>query len=261
MVRHAEPFVARAAVAGLCFAMASPVFQFAYPESLAFALVLTCLCLVQARRWWWVAPAAIGLALTRPLAAPLGLALLCAAWVPWPGAARPDSGTKRSLTFAGLGIGALTLLWPAVAAWRTGRWDAYFATSKAWTSDLGSLVPGPGYLWRLGGALGLGLFMTAVGVVAFLSLRPAAASWGPLLRAWALAYPVFLLTMTVPGPSHIRYALLTGVWFSPFAAALPPDAIGARRVRVVTLCVVIGVGAALQFAWLDGFWRVVGWTP
>jgi hypothetical protein len=256
----AEPFVARATVSALCCAMAAPVLQFAYPESLALALVLLCLWLVRRRRWAWLAVAAVLLSLTRPVVAPLGAALLLAA-MRWPGTPAPDPATRRRLVIAGIGVGSLTLVWPAVAALGTGRFDAYFATSKAWTPGLGSLLPGPGYLWNLGGPLGLVLFVIGAALVFAIPMRRGASDWGPELRAWAMAYPLYLLVMTVPGPSHARYLLLTGVWFSPFVKRQPDTAVGVRRIRLIALVALLLIGLALQYQWLRASWRVVGLTP
>ena len=261
VLASAEPFVAKATVAAFCCSMAAPILQFAYPESLALLLVMTCLWCLRQARWGWLAVSATLLALTRPLAAPLGAAVLLLAWVPWPGGPSRSTRERWRLTAVGVGIGALSLLWPAIAALRTGRLDAYVATSKAWTPGLGTLLPGPGYLVSLAGPTGLLLFLAAAAVPVALTMGRSAAAWGPQLRAWLLAYPLYLVTMTVPGTSYVRYLLLAGPLFWPFASAVAPQAPTTRRVRSVGLSIALVVGLALQVAWLSGSWRLMGFTP
>ena len=247
---------ARAAVVGVCTYAAAPVFQVAYPESLALLLVLLCLWLAQRGAWAWFAAAATLLSVTRPLVAALGGALVLAALLPWPGGDRPDPAHRRRLLAAGVGSGALAFVWPAVAAAVTGRWDAYVATARAWTAGLGGPFPG---LTVWGGSLGWAGVLLLIALISWLLLlawRPRAAGWGTPLRAWMVAYPLYLFATTVPGPSHIRYLALVGV--VPFAATERPG----RSVRRWAGLVVVAVAGTLaQVLWIRYFWRLVGTTP
>lgn len=251
-------FVARATVAGLCTYAAAPVFQVAYPESLALLLVLSCLLLARRGRWRWFAVAAVALALTRPLAAPLGAAVALSGLVRWPGSTdpRPDGPTRRPLVLAGFGAMALTGLWPGIAGLSTGQWDAYFATSRAWTPGLGTVFPGVVVWWENAGVSGIILLIALVAPLLALPLRRGAAAWGDGLRGWMFAYTGYLLATTVPGPSHVRYYALVAVW--PFVERVPPQQ---RHRRFVTVGVAVVGGILAQVLWLRYFWRLVGTTP
>lgn len=251
-------FVARATVAGLCTYAASPVFQVAYPESLALLLVLACLLLARRGRWGWFAVAATALALTRPLAAPLGAAVALSGLVRWPGTADPraDGPSRRSLVIAGVAAMALTGLWPGIAGIRTGEWDAYFATSRAWTPGLGSVFPGVIVWWQSLGALGVALLVALVAPLLAVPFRRGAAAWGDGLRGWMFAYTGYLLATTVPGPSHVRYYAVVAMW--PFVERVPPER---RRRQLVMVGLAVGGGILAQILWLRFFWRLVGATP
>lgn len=254
--RTARPGVAKATVAAFsCFA-AAPVLQVGYSDSMALVLVLTCLSLVRAGRWRWFAAAAILLALTRPVAAALGAALLAAAVVPWPGTPRPSRERAKRLAGAGLCTGSLSLLWPALAGLLSGRADVYFATSKAWTPGLGTLLPSLTTWWAYAGYVGVVLFVALVVVIVVVTWREPAAAWGLELRSWAFAYPLYLLSMTLVGPSHLRYLILGAVWAWPWPSLRPPASVVARRWQLVGVVALLASGLVAQWWWLNTFWRL-----
>ncbi|WP_297777270.1 hypothetical protein, partial [Mycobacterium sp.] len=53
------------AVIGVCFYIASPIFSASYTESTALLMVVVCLLLLRARRYGWLVPALLVLALSR----------------------------------------------------------------------------------------------------------------------------------------------------------------------------------------------------
>lgn len=256
LLQTGGPFVAKATVLGLCTYAAAPVFQVAYPESLALLLIVASLQLARRDRWGWFALAATALALTRPLAAPLGAAVLLSGLLPWPGTQGPDPARRLRRVVAGLGACALALLWPGIAGLATGRWDAYPATAQAWTPGLGSAFPGFVAWWEALGWLGPLLLVVLVVPLLAVPFRRGTAAWGSELRAWMLAYTAYLLATTVPGPSHIRYYALVGLW--PFVEGLTPNG---RRRRYLTVALAVVGGLVAQALWLRFFWRLVGTTP
>ncbi len=248
--------LARLTVVGVCCYAAAPIFQVAYPESMALLLLVTALACARHGRWGWYAAAALVLALTRPLAAPLGAGLVAAALVPWPGSPRPEPARRRALLVAGVATAGLALLWPGLVGLLTGRADAFVATASAWTPGLGSLFPGFAVWWTSAGWSGLVVLLAAVGPLIALPFRRSAAAWGADLRGWLLAYVGYLLATTVPGPSHLRYLALLGLW-----PLIPAGLTSRPRARGPALVLVGVLGLTAQVLWVGQFWRLVGATP
>ena len=105
--------------------------------------------------------------------------------------------------------------------------------------------------WEWGGLAGVLVLAGALVLLALLTVRRGASAWSPEVRAWALAYPVFILLTTSPGPSSPRHFLLAFplMWPLPERATSPSD----RRLRLATIAVLIAVGLASQWLWIDHF--------
>jgi hypothetical protein len=244
-------FGAGMAVLALCVYPASPAFQAAYAEGLALLLLLGALWCLRERRYAGVLVIAVALSLTRPVVLPLLVPVVLHGWARW--RARDDEPFPRReaawVALVAMLTAASFALWPAIAALVTGRADAYFVTAQAW------LPPGdegwPSWPASLVGgqrvrASVLGL--CALALVAAVPLRRATRAWGLEIRAWAVAYPLFLLVVTRPTTSIVRYAMLAAVPWWPWPEA--GRTVTSRGGRAALAGVVVTVGFVLQIVWL-----------
>jgi hypothetical protein len=248
-------FAASATVLLTCTYMAAPAMQIAYTESLALLLVCSALLLLRNRRYGWLVPVLIMLALTRAIALAFVPVLVVH------GISRyrhrslesfPEPDRWRVAGLTGLAI-VLTGLWPAIAAVTTGDPAAYTQTMSSWgtTGKLRVLTEFPTFAWAEGGAIGLAVLLGIIGLTAALVLRNGARAWGPEVRAWAGFYPLYLLLATAPGSSNVRHLLLAFplMWPFPEIAATTSE----RRFRVVLIAVLAIVGLAMQWVWVSKF--------
>lgn len=253
-------FVASATVLLVCTYMAAPAMQVAYTESLALLLLCSALLLLRHRRYGWLVPVLVTLALTRavalafvPVIVAHGISRYRHRWVePFPGSDR-----WRVTGLACLSVG-VTGLWPAIAAATTGEADAYSKTMAAWglTSKLRVLTEFPVFAWDQGGAVGLAVLFGIVGLLAVIVLRTAARAWGPEVRAWAGFYPLYLLLATAPGTSNIRHLLLAFPLMWPFPDEATTTAQRRRRIAMVALLAICGL--LLQWLWVSEFLVLTG---
>jgi hypothetical protein len=132
-------FAASATVLLTCTYMAAPAMQIAYTESLALLLVCTALLLLRNRRYGWLVPVLLMLALTRAVALAFVPVLVVH------GISRyrrrcvehfPASDRVRVVGFVCFDV-AVTGLWPAIAAVRTGDPTAYAQTMSSWGGTTG----------------------------------------------------------------------------------------------------------------------------
>ncbi|HET7476660.1 MAG TPA: hypothetical protein VFJ97_11655 [Dermatophilaceae bacterium] len=190
---------------------ASPTLQVAYTESAAMLLLCAFLLVLSHHRWWAAGGIAILLGLTRPIAAPLGVVVLVAVVLRWRRRRTEPLGRGEALGMAGALAGCVigTITWPAVAWWATGSRSAYTDTMATWRGS-GEVVPVrpwldmASYLWGDHALLWLGLILLGLVV-------PVAGPWarplGAQLRAWALAYPAYLVLVLDPFTSIFRYLI------------------------------------------------------
>lgn len=257
MVRQrAGGFSAALAVAALCLGPVGVLFQTPYTEGPAILLVLLALRALGARRWGALAAAGVLLAFTRPITLPLaavaGLAWI-ALWrdrerVPFP--ARDRVG----LAAAGALIAVSTAFWPLVAALVTGEGDAYALTQQAW------LYGRSGWGTWLSGLVGHGQLAAAVvGVpmltlVAWAVLRRGASAWPREARAWALVYALYILAVSRPTTSILRYLVLTVFPLWPW-----PDV--SARVRSPRARVAFAVPVLAAYVLAQWWWTTTIWIP
>lgn len=247
--------VASATVVLACTYIASPVMQIAYTESMALLLACSALLLLHRRRYGWFALLLVLLALTRPVA------LVFVPVVCWHGIWRyrrrdlePFPTRDRWLVVAvGLVCLVATGIWPAIAGLVTGVPTAYTQTMSSWGSpgDTRVLTGWTVKAWESGGFAGSVVLAGAVFLVVLLALRRGAGAWGPEVRAWALALPLFILLSTPPGPSSPRHLFLAFplMWPLPERSTSPTD----RRLRLITFAVLIVIGLGSQWFWIDQF--------
>jgi hypothetical protein len=254
--QSAGRFTASATVLLTCCYMAAPVMQIAYTESMALLLLCTALLLLRNRRYGWLIPILVTLALTRAVALAFvpvllvhGLARYRSRFVePF-----PVQDRWRVCGLAGLAV-AVTGLWPAIAAVTTGNPAAYTQTMSAWGGDSGKLrilTEFPRFALAEGGIVGLALLVLVLAFTAVLVLRKGARAWGPEVRAWAGFYPLYLLLATAPGSSNIRHLFLAFplMWTFPEAATTRSE----WRFRVLLIAGLAIVGLALQWVWISHF--------
>ena len=191
----------------------SPTFQVAYTESLALLLLAAVLWLLVRERWWWAGAVALLTGLARPIALPLGLVALVCVVVRWrrreqePISAREGAGMLAAL----VGCGLAGLVWPAIAAWRTGVPDAYTVTMSSWrggepvTPFLPSIERAQ---WLWGDVLGLVVLAGGLGLLVLAVAGPWAARLGVAMRTWCLGYALYLFAALDPWTSIYRYLML-----------------------------------------------------
>lgn len=240
------------AVAIIAFSPVSPVYQVGYAESLGMVFLTLALIGLRERRWLLVTLAIPLVALTRPLGAPLALALAILTLVRW------KSDDRRPLVGLTILAGAATAVWPLAAWWVTGRPSAYVDTEFAWRrpyyGENESHSWGTGWWdsanwWFPDVAVPVLLALAAVVVV--VGMLPATKRLGAVLIAWLVGYLGYLILVLFPQSSIFR--LLAPMW--PIAGAI-------SRSRAASL-VAIGAGIAGQYFWVYWCWSVQGsdWTP
>jgi hypothetical protein len=248
-------FAASATVLLACTYMAAPAMQIAYTESLALLLLCTALLLLRGRRYGWLIPVLVTLALTR------SVALAFAPVVVIHGISRYRRRSIepfavldrwRVVGLAGFAV-AVTGLWPAIAALSTGDPGAYTRTMSAWglSGKLRILTEFPVFAWEEGGVGGLMVLLAVIALVAVIVLRRGASAWGPEVRAWAGFYPLYLLLATAPGTSNIRHLFLAFplMWPFPDEAHTAAD----RRARIAIVVTLAILGLLLQWFWVSQF--------
>ncbi len=238
-------YAAWAATAVLFAAPPSPVFQMAYTESLALALLLAFLLAVDRGYWEWAGLIAIALGLARPVAVPLGVVALVACVMRWrERRERPiDRWEYGQLGIMLLATGASAGIWPAIGWAITGERNAYTDTMASWRGT-GEVVPFKPWIDNfhlLFGAAGLPLLIFFVVGYAVLFAGPWADALGAPMRAWCLAYGFYLLAVLDVWTSVYRYLLFAfpvavvvigAGWRRPEKRVL----VGARTAVWVVLC-------------------------
>jgi len=258
--RTAGRFAASATVLLASAYVAGPVMQIAYTESLALLFVCTALLLLRNRRYGWLVPVLITLALTRAVVLAFVPVLLVHGILRYRHrSVDPFSTQERWRVFglACLGIGA-TALWPLIAAVTTGDPAAYPETMTSWgtAGKLRVLIEFPAFAWEEGGAVAVAVLVLIIALTAALLLRRGARAWDPEIHAWAGFYPLFLLLATAPGTSNVRHLFLAFPLMWPF----PEEALSTseRRQRVAMVAVLAACGLAMQWVWVSQFLVVSG---
>jgi hypothetical protein len=260
--RVLPPSAVMTAVALVCVAPLSPLFQIGYAESLSALVLLTALLLLVDRRYGALVPVVVVLAFTRPLGAAFAFALVLHGIHRLRTAdADPFPGSERlRVAAAAVAAGVAALAWPAVAWIRTGSPTAYTDTELAWRAGYTGfrhLIPFEpwfdGAAFWIGGPVGVVAVVLAVVAFGAMLLLPAVRALGADLRIWILAYGLYLLAVFFPQSSLFRLLLP----MMPLAGTL---ALPRSRVYRVALLVAAVVG---QWVWIDALWRMTtsDWTP
>lgn len=224
---------------------ATTVLQIAYTEAIALLLVMAVLTAMHQHRYGVALALVLVLGFARAVAAPLAFVVLVhlvlrarrewrqARHRPQVVAHEPGSGRRRveppGWWFSGAAVLGGTVVagvaWPVLVGWLTGRPDAFFAVQATWGQrpDRGPFVPWWNWLSAQHGLPVALAWVLALGLVCGCMLTRYAA-WMPLeLRAWGLAYPLYLFAVTAPSTSMIRFLLLDVSVFGVLAAMLVGD--------------------------------------
>lgn len=255
-------FAASATTLLTCTYMAAPAMQIAYTESLAMLVICTGLLLLRNRRYGWLVPVLVTLALTRPVAlafVPVLVVHVICRWRRRSVDPFPVSDRWRVVGLSCLAIAA-TGLWPAIAAVVTGDSTAYTQTMSSWgtTGKLRVLVEFPDFALAEWGPSGLVALIGLIGLIATIVLRRNAAAWGPEVRAWAGFYPLYLLLATAPGTSSIRHLFLAFPLMWPFPEEATSKSDRRRRTAIVAILAICGL--LTQWVWISQFLVLTG-TP
>lgn len=206
--------MALGATALWCLYPATAVLQVAYSEALGVALLAAFLWLLVERRYLWAALAVAALGFTRAIAPPLGLVVLVHLVLRVREQRRaglaPLRGQRLSSLVLLASTGASAVAWPLVVGLATGRLDAFFLVQEAWGQrpDRGPFVTWLDWAWDGKGVLGVVLLVAVVAAYICLVLGRHGRWLAVELRAWALAYPLYLLAVVRPITSMWRFLLL-----------------------------------------------------
>ncbi|MBC9822503.1 hypothetical protein [Terrabacter sp. MAHUQ-38] len=205
--RYGGPFLALVTVTLSCFFISAPLLQIAYSESLALAVLFAALNLLADRRYGWATSMVVLLAYTRLVTLPLAFVVLAHAVARWRAEGpfwRQDRRSAAVLCAMGVASVAGAALWMLTASLfiglkaGTGRTVDQRELFQGWFRDVYDVFGAPGLLMLIAFVVLFGLnLVTRRGRI-----------WGPELRAWSLAYLVYLFWFTPLLPAVFRYLLL-----------------------------------------------------
>ncbi|WP_239111423.1 hypothetical protein [Phycicoccus sonneratiae] len=237
-----------------CFYPTTSVMLKPYTEALAVALVAAALLVLVRRHYLLVAALAVPLGFTRGVAPALGIAVLIHLVVRWreerAAGLRPLAGQRAAVVTMLAALGVSGIAWPVVAGLATGVPTAFFDVQAAWGQKPadGPFVLWFEWAWQSKGALGVLVLVALAGTYVALVLGRHGRWMSVEMRAWALAYPLYLFAVVRPITSMWRFLLLD----MPLAALLASVAMRTangqqvvphwkRRVGVVVLVLVGGI--------------------
>jgi hypothetical protein len=256
---HAAPQPARERLAlvaaGLwCLYPATGILVMPYTEALACVLVAAALLLLMRRQYAWVGVVALALGFTRGVAPALACAALAHLVIRW----REDRAAGI-VPLRGQRVGAVVMLgatavsavaWPVLVGVVSGLPTAFFDVQAAWGQqpDRGPFVLWFAWAWDERGFFGVAVLLALVATYVALVLGRHGRWLAIELRAWALAYPLFLMAVVRPITSMWRFLLLDFPIAALVASVAMRTSTGAsvvphwrRRVAVVVLALVGGV--------------------
>ncbi len=222
--------------------------QISYTEGLALALVLAVITCIVKVHYWWAAVALSLLGLTRGVPAAFAPALVLYAIFLW---RQGTLNRGRTFALAALAVwaGACGFVWPLIAGFVTGEPRAYLLTQEAWHPKLTS-PPITRFVEQsanLPGGLVTATLIAAFWVVLLLWVFTHGQS-EPMLRAWALAYTVYILAVMDWDWSSVRYYLLAIPVLWPLVRTGVPEYAPRQRVAVTMGSALIGIAA--QWWWI-----------
>jgi hypothetical protein len=237
-----------------CFYPTTAVLLKPYTEALAVALVAGALLLMIRRRYVLVAVVALPLGFTRGVAPALGCAALIHLVVRWredrAAGIRPLHGQRAGAVVMLAALGVSAVAWPVLAGLVTGVPTAFFDVQAAWGQrpDKGPFVLWIEWAWEGRGVAGVVVLVSLLATYVALVLGRHGRWISIEARAWALAYPLYLVAVVRPITSMWRFLLLDFPIAALVASVAMRTANGQsvvphwrRRVAVVLLVVVGGL--------------------
>ncbi|WP_374967929.1 hypothetical protein [Terrabacter sp. BE26] len=207
VLRSGGAFLAAVTVLFSCFFVSAPLLQIGYSESLALLFLMAALNLVVDRHYFGSSAAVLALSMTRLVTLPFVVVVLVHAYLRYRSEG-PFWKTRRS------GAAALALL-GAVSIFGLFSWmllaSLFIGTQAGMARSAGQRSLHLGWFedtLHLFGVVGLALLVLFVFMLVVGMLLPSAKAWAPELRAWSVAYPVFIFAMTPMLPAVMRYMLL-----------------------------------------------------
>ncbi|MFC7487658.1 hypothetical protein ACOCJ7_16045 [Knoellia sp. CPCC 206453] len=216
---HAEPQPGRERLALVaaclwCFYPATGVMLKPYTEPLAVVLVAASLLYLMRRRYVVVAALAVPLGFTRGVAAAMGCAALIHLIVrireDRAAGVAPLRGQRMTAALMLFITGLSGIAWPVIVGVVSGIPTAFFDVQEAWGQKpaSGPFVLWVQWAWDAHGAAGVGVLVALGGTYLALILGRHG-RWIPVeVRAWAVAYPLYLFAVVRPITSMWRFLLL-----------------------------------------------------
>lgn len=256
---HAQPRPGRERLALVaaslwCFYPATGVMLKPYTEPLAVVLVAASLLYLMRRRYAVVAALAVPLGFTRGVAPAIGCAALVHLLVrireERAAGVSPLRGARMSAALMLVVTGLSGLAWPVVAGVVSGIPTAFFDVQEAWGQKpaTGPFILWIQWAWDGRGLAGVAVLLALAGTYVALILGRHGRWLAVEVRAWAVAYPLYLFAVVRPITSMWRFLLLD----FPIAALLASVAMRTstgerivthwrRRVAVLLVPVVLGL--------------------
>jgi hypothetical protein len=256
---HAAPQPARerlalVAAALWCLYPATGILVMPYTEALACVLVAAALLLLMRRQYVWVGVLALALGLTRGVAPALACAALAHLVIRWredrAAGLVPLRGQRGSAAVMLAATAASAVAWPVLVGVASGLPRAFFDVQAAWGQqpDRGPFVLWVSWAWDERGIFGVVVLLALVATYVALVLGRHGRWLAIELRAWALAYPLYLMAVVRPITSMWRFLLLDFPLAALVASVAMRTSTGAsvvphwrRRVAVVVLALGVGV--------------------
>ncbi|MDF2093398.1 mannosyltransferase family protein [Knoellia sp. 3-2P3] len=256
---HAAPQPARerlalVAAALWCLYPATGILLMPYTEALACVLVAAALLLLMRRQYVWVGVVALALGFTRGVAPALACAALAHLVIRWredrAAGTVPLRGQRGSAAVMLAATVASAVAWPVLVGVASGLPGAFFDVQAAWGQqpDRGPFVLWVSWAWGERGVFGVVVLLALVATYVALVLGRHGRWLAIELRAWALAYPLYLMAVVRPITSMWRFLLLDFPLAALVASVAMRTSTGAavvphwrRRVAVVVLALGVGV--------------------
>jgi hypothetical protein len=197
-----------------CFYPTTAVMLKPYTEALAVALVAAALLALVRRRYLVVAVVSVPLGFTRGVAPALAVAALIHLVVRWRedrvAGTRPLDGQRAGAVVMLGALAVSAVAWPVVAGLATGVPTAFFDVQAVWGQrpEEGPFVLWFEWAWQAKGLAGVLVLVALVGTYIALVLGRHGRWISVEARAWALAYPIYLVAVVRPITSMWRFLLL-----------------------------------------------------
>jgi hypothetical protein len=217
-------------------------------------LVAAALLLLMRRQYVWVGVVALALGFTRGVAPALACAALAHLVIRWredqAAGMVPLRGQRGSAAVMLAATAASAVAWPVLVGVASGLPRAFFDVQAAWGQqpDRGPFVLWLSWAWGERGVFGVLVLLALVATYVALVLGRHGRWLAIELRAWALAYPLYLMAVVRPITSMWRFLLLDFPLAALVASVAMRTSTGAavvphwrRRVAVVVLALGVGV--------------------